>query len=511
MAPIIILIFYNNDLHLVVACQRHEPPLLSTSNPVPSYAKPRIAALKLPNAASKSPKDRNALWRSYFTTFEPRGDFLVVLLSNNYKDVRFCSSKDNNWKVYTFAYQSWDIVDIVVYNGRVFVVTDDCRIGVLNLGSSNDSEMGVLILESSNIKFLKLKGTPHLGGKIRFVASNEQLLVVNFKDKPILMHLETRVYSIEFSTREWVKVNNFGGKALFLNNFTCLLSTNTTRWGEHSNYIYYLSSKNSHMCLVYSDSGEFVRHITCCTRTEHRDVPLICCWHFPNQFYSIKNVKDYDDDQFERFSNGYLIMKDGLSKAWVINPITAHHIQFPPMPRPHIATPKLSNAASKSHKGNKTLWTCYFATVGSGEDIRFCSSKDNNWKVYTFAYQSWDIVDIIIYNGRVFVVINDCQIGVLNLKSSNDSQMGVLILESSNLKFLKLKGTPHLGRKIRFKVSNKQLLVVNFKELPTPRHIDTQVYSIEWKENNFGHKALFLIDFTCSMSTNTTRWEEHND
>ncbi|KAK4856451.1 hypothetical protein QYF36_017653 [Acer negundo] len=273
----------------------------NTSNPVPSYAKPRIAALKLPNAASKSPKDRNALWRSYFTTFEPRGDFLVVLLSNNYKDVRFCSSKDNNWKVYTFAYQSWDIVDIVVYNGRVFVVTDDCRIGVLNLGSSNDSEMGVLILESSNIKFLKLKGTPHLGGKIRFVASNEQLLVVNFKDKPILMHLETRVYSIEFSTREWVKVNNFGGKALFLNNFTCLLSTNTTRWGEHSNYIYYLSSKNSHMCLVYSDSGEFVRHITCCTRTEHRDVPLICCWHFPNQFYSIKNVKDYDDDQFERY------------------------------------------------------------------------------------------------------------------------------------------------------------------------------------------------------------------
>ncbi|KAK1586827.1 hypothetical protein Q3G72_006459 [Acer saccharum] len=274
-------------------------PITAHQIQFPLMPKPRIAALKRPNAASKSPKGRNALWRSYFATFGPHGDFIVVLLSNNYKDVRFCSSKDNNWKVYTFAYQSWDIVDIVIYNGRVFVVTDDCRIGVLNLGSSNDSRMGVLILESSNLRFLKLKGTPHLVGKIRFVASNEQLLVVNFKDKPILTHLETQVYSIEFSTREWVKVNNFRGKALFLNNFTCSLSTNTARWGEHSNYIYYLSSENSHMCIVYSDSGEFVRHITCCTRTEHRDVPLICCWHFPNQFYSIKNVKD--DDQFERY------------------------------------------------------------------------------------------------------------------------------------------------------------------------------------------------------------------
>ncbi|KAK0604122.1 hypothetical protein LWI29_012245 [Acer saccharum] len=264
-------------------------PITAHQIQFPPMPKLRMAALKLPNAASKSLKGHYVFWRSYFATFGPHGDFLVIILSGYHRDVRFCSSKDNNWKVYTFAYQSWNIVDIIVYNSRVFVVTNDCRIGVLNLGSSN-------------LKFLKLKGTPHSSKKIMFVASNEQLLVINFKVISMPSQLDIQVYSIEFSTKEWVKVNNFGGKVLFVNDLTCLLSTNKTRLGKHNDYIYFLSSKNSHTCLLYSyESGKLVRPISFCTRTKRRYVPLICCWLFPNQFYSIKNVKeDDDDDQFYR-------------------------------------------------------------------------------------------------------------------------------------------------------------------------------------------------------------------
>ncbi|KAJ0084799.1 hypothetical protein Patl1_29790 [Pistacia atlantica] len=165
------------------------------------------------------------------------------------------------------------VEDVVVFYGRLFVVTSLWQIGKFNLRSGNSV-------------FSTLTYEPHyLTGKIRLVASKEQLFVVN------LTATEFNVYRIDFSRSEWVKVEKLGDEALFIDNMSCRLS-NTSKWGGRSNCVYYLSF-NSGTCSVYSLNGEILETI----QIGNCFFPApISSWYFLDHLCSIESIDNVRDD-----------------------------------------------------------------------------------------------------------------------------------------------------------------------------------------------------------------------
>ncbi|AES62062.1 hypothetical protein MTR_1g093300 [Medicago truncatula] len=91
------------------------------------------------------------------------------------------------------------VVDFVVFQNIIYAVTLKANIGVLSL-------------DSPNIKFLKLNSTPNeiYYYNLRLVICDEQLLVVNVRHRQI-----KKVFKIEGSTMNYVKLKILGDIALF--------------------------------------------------------------------------------------------------------------------------------------------------------------------------------------------------------------------------------------------------------------------------------------------------------
>jgi hypothetical protein len=119
------------------------------------------------------------------------------------------------------------VVDFIVFHNIIYVVTNKANIGVLSLNSSD-------------IKFLKLESTPNVTPKpghyphIALVNCDEQLLLVHLKYKEI-----RDVYKIDFSTMSYVKLKTLGNNALFYScDKSCYALSNPNKWGYESNSVY---------------------------------------------------------------------------------------------------------------------------------------------------------------------------------------------------------------------------------------------------------------------------------
>ncbi|GAU32342.1 hypothetical protein TSUD_43840 [Trifolium subterraneum] len=163
-------------------------------------------------------------------------EFVLVVLCGSHLNVY--QSRNCGWVIYPIRENLGRIVDAVVLHNIIYVITNRAKIGVLNLNSSN-------------IKYLKLKSTPNvIASNLNLVNCDEQLLVVDFKSKSI-----KNVYKIDFSTMNYVKLETLGDIALFhaWNPFKskCYALSNPNRWGYESNSMYVLN-KDSTICSVYT-------------------------------------------------------------------------------------------------------------------------------------------------------------------------------------------------------------------------------------------------------------------
>ncbi|RHN80405.1 hypothetical protein MtrunA17_Chr1g0187941 [Medicago truncatula] len=131
------------------------------------------------------------------------------------------------------------VVDFVVFQNIIYAVTLKANIGVLSL-------------DSPNIKFLKLNSTPNeiYYYNLRLVICDEQLLVVNVRHRQI-----KKVFKIEGSTMNYVKLKILGDIALFYDadNFraNCHVLSNPSLWGYESNSVYIINQFFTR-CSVYS-------------------------------------------------------------------------------------------------------------------------------------------------------------------------------------------------------------------------------------------------------------------
>ncbi|PNX54905.1 hypothetical protein L195_g048528 [Trifolium pratense] len=168
-------------------------------------------------------------------------DFVLVVLCICSRNLRVYQSRNCGWVSYSSAIgnQEEKIVHFVVLHSIIYVVTNKANIGVLSLNSTN-------------IKFLKLKSTPDVTSiHLKLVNCDEQLLLVDLMEVEMIRN----VYKIDFSTMNYVKLETLGNIALFYASNglkkDCYALSNPNKWGYERNSVY-VTLISSTICRVYS-------------------------------------------------------------------------------------------------------------------------------------------------------------------------------------------------------------------------------------------------------------------
>lgn len=198
-------------------------------------------------------------------------DFVLVALCKSSNSLHVYQSRNFGWVTYSTMGYPWMIVDFVVLHNTIYVVNDKANIGILNLNSAN-------------IKFLEMKCIPSVTSlsHLRLVSCDEQLFVVHTKPGVVF-----NVYKIDFSTMKYVKLKTLGDIALLYapgGNYYAL--SNPNRWGYESNSVYVLD-RSSTKCRVYvGDDNKLPKYIR-----PHEDLhimrPYWLDWSFRHLHYEI--------------------------------------------------------------------------------------------------------------------------------------------------------------------------------------------------------------------------------
>ncbi|KAI8030817.1 hypothetical protein LOK49_LG01G04168 [Camellia lanceoleosa] len=116
-------------------------------------------------------------------------EFVLVFVQKLGKLVYFCQARGEDWTVYLFADKPWLIMDLAVFNGKIYVLTDCAGIGIFKLWPN------------PTLMLLDVKGTPSLSTPyLQLVILNEELLML---DK---MHSDPLTYKLDLTNMEWVRV-----------------------------------------------------------------------------------------------------------------------------------------------------------------------------------------------------------------------------------------------------------------------------------------------------------------
>ena len=206
--------------------------------------KMQIPQLELP------PRSPNILDRSMLAcALDSSEEFVFVVISRPLFNLFIYQSRKGCWESYDINGTSPHIVDVVVLHRALYAIDSHGRIGVLSLNTPR-------------VKFLVFKNVPKVRFcKLRFVVSEGQLLVVQFRP---LQEMEFKVFRIDFTTMEWVEIETLGDRALFLSRDTrCYALSNPGRWGYDSDCVYYVDGTNGRgTCSVFSMEAELIRSIT---------------------------------------------------------------------------------------------------------------------------------------------------------------------------------------------------------------------------------------------------------
>ncbi|XP_058728086.1 uncharacterized protein LOC131599850 [Vicia villosa] len=162
-------------------------------------------------------------------------EFVLLFLFRLSNGLHVYQSRNNGWVTYSTEDNEDAVVDFVALNNKIYVVTEEPKIGVLSL-------------DSPNIEYLPMVNSPNLNIVLSFfnlVKCDEQLLLVRLNPSlhPIIMRgdppPERKVYKIDFSTMTYVELETLGDIALFYVAFrSCKALINPNKWGYESNSVY---------------------------------------------------------------------------------------------------------------------------------------------------------------------------------------------------------------------------------------------------------------------------------
>jgi hypothetical protein len=206
-------------------------------------------------------------------------EFVLVVIFDIFvsRSLNVYQSRNCGWVTYSTMENQGSVVNFVVFQYKIYVITNKANIGVLNLNSAN-------------IKFLKLKNTPRATISVRhcwLVCCDEQLLMVDF----IKCNMLPNVYKIDFSTMNYVKLETLGDIALFyVASRNCCALSNPNRWGYQSNSVYIIGPPPTSKCTMYSwDDKKLQKDITLPSHGSTRRHPSMLDWLFRH----LRNEVDY--------------------------------------------------------------------------------------------------------------------------------------------------------------------------------------------------------------------------
>ncbi|KAK7395363.1 hypothetical protein VNO78_15915 [Psophocarpus tetragonolobus] len=174
-----------------------------------------------------------------FASVKDSKEFIIMGIGNHYQSLHVYHSRNSSWVTYSSQDNSWMVVNCLVFRNIVYVITNKARIGVLNLNSSS-------------LKFLRLKNTPKVNNfHIKLVNHDGELLMVDFESQQ-----QVDVYKIDFSTRAYVKLETVGELAIFYGWTSCYALRKPVVWGYKNNFMYHLGGLHVG-CEVYFEGKLF--------------------------------------------------------------------------------------------------------------------------------------------------------------------------------------------------------------------------------------------------------------
>jgi len=200
-------------------------------------------------------------------------EFVLLALCKSSDSLHVYQSRNFSWVTYSRLGYPWMIVDFVVLHNTIYVVTNNANIGVLNLNSAN-------------IKFLELKNTPGVASSshLRLVVCDEQLLVVNTMSKVVLT-----VYKINFSTMNYVKLKTLGDAALFYapgGSYHAL--SNPNMWGYERNSVHVINHSATKCKVFIGDDDKLPKYVEDNTlRAPFIGRPYLLDWCFRHLHYEV--------------------------------------------------------------------------------------------------------------------------------------------------------------------------------------------------------------------------------
>ncbi|KAK2358245.1 hypothetical protein QL285_095448 [Trifolium repens] len=205
-------------------------------------------------------------------------EFVLLALCKSTNSLHVYQSRNVDWVTCSKMGYPWLIVDFVVLHNTIYVVTDKGNIGVLNLNSTN-------------VEFLEIQSIPSVTSSslLRLVSCDGQLFVVHTKPS-----VAFNVYKIDFSTMNYVKLENLGDIALFYapgGKYYAL--SNPYMWGYESNSVYVINHSTTRCTLYLGDDHklpEYTNYDRFQAPPPHNERPSLLDWYFRHLHYEV----DYD-------------------------------------------------------------------------------------------------------------------------------------------------------------------------------------------------------------------------
>ena len=220
---------------------------------------------------------------------KPLPEFVLISFDKCHPYFHLCRSSDCNWTTYDYSDQFKAtfrgpiplIVDGVVFKGKIYVLTIDADIGVLNL----NSHPYVTLLEVKRVRIRLF----HKGQ--RLLHYEEHLLMIC-----IANYKKYQVYELDFLKMEWVPMQNFGDQTLFCSFQMGLGFCNITRWKDSqqpSKCIYDVTKCFSHNYNLRFSDDSLRQYIPITCRTYLPEASLgIPFWYFPHLSCSVDSLSD---------------------------------------------------------------------------------------------------------------------------------------------------------------------------------------------------------------------------